>query len=141
MRAIRLRLLMLLLAGPLLGACAGSDPTSVPDDPPGAFVAPASLLQALGDLRERVLPALEAERRPAMGAALTELAAALGQGQRARTQQALTAAHALVARRVPAASMAGTDDPDAADLAAIALVLAMAEAVAAGTPASGLPTP
>jgi hypothetical protein len=154
MRATRTLLLMLLLASPLVGACAGSDPVAAPaapDDPPGAFVAPAALLAAVGDLRERVLPALDAELRPAMGGVLAELAAALGAGQPARTRRALMAARALVAGHVQAASVATADpqdgittiagDPDASDLAGIELVLAAADVVVAGTPASGAPAP
>jgi hypothetical protein len=156
MRATRTLLLMLVLASPLVGACAGGDPIAAPvapDDPVGAFVAPATLLAAVGDLRERVLPALDAELRPPMGGALAELAAALGAGQPVRARRALTAVRALVAGHVHAAAGVATadpqdgttaiaaGDPDGADLAGIELVLAAADVVVAGAPASGAPAP
>ncbi len=106
-----------------LTACDGDRPTApvALSDPVHAIVVPASLLDALGDARQRVLPTVDADIQTSLGVALAELQAALDAGQPSRSQRAIGAVRALLAAH------ADTPDADSADLASIGVMLSVAE--------------
>ncbi len=115
-----------LLATLTLSACnADSDASpTAPDDPVHAIAIAPSLLSALSDARERVLPTVDADIQTALGSALGELQSALDAGQRTRSRRAIDAARALLA------SHPDTPDGDSADLASVGvLLIAVDEAV------------
>lgn len=109
-----------------LSACkAETDaPPTAPSDPVHAITVAPSLLAALGDARERVLPTVDADIQTALGRALGELQTALDAGQLTRSRRAIAAARALLA------SHSDAPDGDSADLASVSvLLLAVDEAV------------
>ena len=106
-----------------LSACAAerrASPTE-PNDPLLAIVVAPSLMAALGDARERVLPTVGAGIQTELDTALGELQSALDAGQVARSRRAIAAARALLA------SHADTPDGDSADLASVSVLLSVAD--------------
>lgn len=102
-----------------LSACSDNSDASItaPSDPVHAIAVAPSLLAALGDARERVLPTLDADIQTPLGSALSELQSALDAGQLMRSLRAIAATRALLA------SHAGVSDSDLADLASVGVVL------------------
>lgn len=114
-----------LLATFTLSACnpdTSASPTA-PSDPVHAIAVEPSLLAALGDARERVLPTLDTNIQTPLGSVLSELQSALDAGQLTRSRRAIAAARALLA------SHAGTSDGDLADLASVGVLLMAADEV------------
>lgn len=108
-----------LVASLTLSACSADANQSLtaPDDPAHAIVVAPSLLAALGDARERVLPTMDASVQMSLGNALSELQSALDAGQVTRSRRAVASARALIA------SHAGVSDGDLADLASVGVLL------------------
>lgn len=114
-----------LVASLALLACndAGVLPSAT-DDPAHAVAVDASLLAALGDARERVVPTLDADIQSPLSNALGELQSALDAGQLNRSRLAIATARGLLA------SHADVSDGDLADLASVGvLLMAVDEAV------------
>ena len=112
-----------LLGSLAVSACNGDPAASptAPADPVHAVAVSPSLLAALGDARERVLPAVDADIQTALGIALVELQSALDAGQVTRSRQAIAAVRALLA------SHADSPDGDSADLASVGMLLSVAD--------------
>lgn len=106
-----------------LSACNADADTSLtaPSDPIHAITVAPSLLAALGDARERVLPTLDAEIQTPLAGVLIELQSALDAGQLTRSRRAIASARALLAAH------AGVSDSDLADLASVGVVLIAAD--------------
>ncbi|WP_353267677.1 hypothetical protein [Gemmatimonas sp.] len=103
-----------------LTACAGSDHPAAP--PTGAVtpvVVSAELQAAVTDASERVVPALDAARQPALMDALADLQQALQMGERRRVDRALDRLDGLVQPDETAAV-------DAADLAVLRVLVDVA---------------
>jgi len=106
-----------------IAACnadSAASPTAPPDPIHAIAIAP-SLLSALSDARERVLPTVDADIQTALSIALGELESALDAGQVARSRRAIAAVRALLV------SHADTPDGDSADLASVSILLSVAD--------------
>jgi len=112
-----------LLATLTLSACNAdsNSSTTAPHDPIHASAISPSLMSALSDARERVLPTVDADIQTALSIALGELESALDAGQVARSRRAIAATRALLA------SHADTPDGDSADLASVGVLLSVAD--------------
>ena len=131
-RAVRTALV---LAAVALTGCAAAEGVVAPDalDAPAAqphtLTASPALLAAMGDAELRLLPTVDPALQPALGGALAELHAALDAGEVARTRRALAAMRSLVADAPTSETADATlaSEDGAADLAAIAMLVAAAE--------------
>jgi hypothetical protein len=115
-----------LVAAFTLSACSSDSEGSptMPVDPVQSIAVAPSLMAALDDARERVLPTVDADIQSALGNALRELQSALDAGQAARSRHAVAAARALLVLHADSA------DADSADLASVyVLLIAVDEAV------------